>query len=162
MPTFHMTVGRWLIVVAIIAVGLVHVALGVFVFVFVLAGLALLCLAARPINPDSARWAKSYLLTIACLYLPYGWLIVQDYPWNSYHWYWIRLWPVLPGLLGGLLIHPIEETAERMVMAAITVVMIAGFSSLGSLSRSARIGMSAVAFVGSCVLSYVAYSVFVM
>ena len=31
--------------------------------------------------------------------LPYGWLVADDFPWRDYRLGWIKMWPVLPGLV---------------------------------------------------------------
>src|SRR3954452_18627642 len=48
---------------------------------------------------DGDRALSRVALALACLYAPYAWLVLIDHPWDSYRWHWIRMWPVLPGLL---------------------------------------------------------------
>ena len=45
------------------------------------------------------RATARILLVLFCLYAPYAWLVLIDYPWDSYRWQWIKMWPVLPGIL---------------------------------------------------------------
>src|SRR5687767_7585534 len=45
------------------------------------------------------RARTRFILALFCLYAPYSWLVLMDGPWNAYRWYWIRMWPLLPGLL---------------------------------------------------------------
>lgn len=52
-----------------------------------------------------ANWRDALMLTLGCLYLPFSWLLLIDYPWSTYHWQWLAMWPVLPGALVAFLVH---------------------------------------------------------
>lgn len=61
-------------------------------------------------------------LGMTCLYGPYAWLVLMDYPWDSYRWAWIRMWPVLPGMPVHLLpgAHRLPESLGFIVMGLTT------------------------------------------
>src|ERR1700761_7892938 len=73
------------------------------------------------------RWAASYAVTLACVYLPYAWLVLIDYPWNSYRWTWVKLWPILPGLLAGMFFHP-NDAVEFLVDGVATLALVLLFT----------------------------------
>ena len=75
-------------------------------------------------------------LTVACLYLPYAWLLKDGPPWRDYRWYWIKMWPILPGLTGGLVLHPhVSEPVLRVAMGAMAAAVVGLFLYLAARSR---------------------------
>lgn len=112
-------------------------------------------------RPSGPPWAVSYLVTLACLYLPYTWLAVMDAPWDSYRWFWIVMWPILPGFAPGITFHANDAT-KMYVMAVSTVILIALFTWLGSLGRRARIASVTVALIGSGLQSWFALACFLL
>lgn len=44
------------------------------------------------------RWVRSMLLVAVIMYAPHAWLLFIDYPWSEHRWFWLTLWPLLPGL----------------------------------------------------------------
>src|SRR5688500_387968 len=74
-------------------------------------------------------------VTLACLYLPYGWLLVDD-SFSAYRWTWIKIWPILPGLSTFLLIGP-HVTALKLftAMGVMTVLAVTPFVFLAARSR---------------------------
>ncbi len=71
------------------------------------------------LNRYRRRWALPYFVTLACVYLPFSWLVLTGYPWDSYQWGWIKLWPVLPGLPAGFFFHP-NDPVEFFVFGITT------------------------------------------
>jgi hypothetical protein len=66
-------------------------------------------------------------LVLVCLYAPYAWLVLIDYPWNCYRWLWIKLWLVLPGILVLLsrTIHLLPDWMGFLIMGAVICVIVA-------------------------------------
>lgn len=115
----------------------------------------------RP-DRDGRRRPPAWLV-VACVYAPYSWLLVVDLPWNSYQIYWMKLWPVLPGLLVSVLIpglHQQPEEFEFSVMGAVSALVFAG--ACAAARRGGRVaalvlGVVAALSVGN---AWVAYQLF--
>lgn len=112
----------------------------------------------EPIGGGSRRWAVPYLVTLACLYLPFAW-VLGDYPWDDYRWHWIKLWPVLPGLIAGMLVHP-NDSAMLALSGLATFLLIGLFTALGALGRRALVLASVLALSGAVLESMLAYQLF--
>ena len=159
MPRPRITIRQWMIAVVFIAMGLYSVELGVLTVVAALALAAVRCLVKAPDDSPALRWSASYLVTVACLYWPYAWLLLIDYGWNAYRWFWIAMWPVLPGFTAGMVVHP-NETAMRYAMGLATCLLIALFTWLGSFGRRALVASSIVALIGSGLQSGLSYAIY--
>jgi hypothetical protein len=59
---------------------------------------------------------------LIAIYAPYCWLLTMDYPWSSHRWTFIKMWPILPGLLPATLI--MRMNSGMMIVAILTIVMI--------------------------------------
>jgi hypothetical protein len=113
-------------------------------------------------NPSLARrWIV--LFTLLALYLPYAWVFLIDYRWDSYHWYWAKLYPVLPGITPavflGLRILPqwsLPVISGGFTLTFLIVALLAGFR----LGRSKLFVLYAAILVLSCALSFFAYGIF--
>jgi hypothetical protein len=95
--------------------------------------------------------------------VPYSWLLWIDYPWGSYRWFWMKLWPILPGLLPPLLLRPYVGNAQiglylGAIAATLTVV------SVGLLictrSRRAMYISCAIVLAASIGNAWFAYAIF--
>lgn len=106
-----------------------------------------------------SRWAVPYVVTLACVYLPYSWLVLMDYPWNSYRWTWIALWPILPGLPAGMFFHP-NDAVEFFVAGVAALALVLLFTRLGAMGRRSLIAASVVALLLEAEASFVAYQLF--
>lgn len=106
-----------------------------------------------------SRWAVPYGVTLACVYLPYAWLVLIDYPWNSYRWTWVMLWPILPGLLAGIFFHP-NDAVEFFVDGVVALALVLLFTRLGAIGRRSLVVASGVALLLEAVASFVAYQLF--
>src|SRR2546428_10795401 len=74
-------------------------------------------------DPRRAPLCWRLALTVACIYLPYAWLVMDGYPWRDYRLYWIRMWPILPGLTAGRLLPPPPPDAPPFTpVGAMTLV----------------------------------------
>ncbi len=106
------------------------------------------------------RRAMTVVHVALCLYLPFGWLVVSDYPWNSYHLFWLWLLPVLPGFVpGAMLFHP-HDAAEFTAMGVFTVMLLAGLSWLSLQGRQAMLVATCVALAVSVPSAAIAYAAF--
>src|SRR4051812_21435329 len=121
MRRLRMTTRRWMVAVAVVALGLYRPELGMLALVLTLATVAVHCAATRPAGSPPRRTAVSFLVTLACLYTPYLWLVFLNHQWDPYRWYWVRLWPVLPGFAVGLCSGHQNETMMSAIMAVGTV-----------------------------------------
>src|SRR5947208_10240474 len=75
-------------------------------------------------------------LTMACVYLPYAWLVLDGERWHDYRMSWIKMWPILPGLLAGALVIPRGSNAvEFAAMGAMAAVFTGVFLLLAARSR---------------------------
>jgi hypothetical protein len=95
---------------------------------------------------------------VACLYLPFAW-VVWDYPWDDYRWSWIKLWPVLPGLVAGIFVHP-NVDLMGLVSGTTALLLVALFTRLGASGRAALIGVNAIVLIGAGLESWIAYQLF--
>ena len=107
--------------------------------------------------PIHIRWSLAW--TVACLYLPFAWVVLMDYPWNSYHWHWVSMWPVLPGFFAGIPFHP-NDRAMMLAMGAATVVLVGLGTFFGRRSAVWTIAVTFVLLGISIFSSFVAYAVF--
>ncbi len=82
---------------------------------------------------------------LVCVYAPYSWLLWIDYPWNEYRLTWLAQWPLLPGLVPGLLI---SSGVGIMVFAGMfTVAFVVALVLFGTRSRPALV-MAALIAIG--------------
>jgi hypothetical protein len=111
--------------------------------------------------PSPRRWLAAFLTAIAVLYAPFGWLLVIDYPWDHYHFYWLKMWCILPGLLAGLPFHNHDEPlVEFCIMGVATLVLIGLLTLMGSASRAWLVAESTVGLIFAIGTSAVAYRLF--
>src|SRR5690606_2827623 len=96
---------------------------------------------------------------LASLYLPFSWLILMSGPWDSYRWHWIKLWPVLPGLPAGLVLHP-KDHAENLLSGIVTAILIAIVTAMGARSRRALIITNMIALSCASMTSWLAFALF--
>jgi hypothetical protein len=110
-------------------------------------------------NRHRRRGATPYFVTLACVYLPFSWLVLMDYPWDSYRWFWIKLWPILPGLPAGMFFHP-NNSVEFFVCGIATLGLVVLPTSLGAKGRKALILANGLALILAATASFVAYQLF--
>jgi hypothetical protein len=107
----------------------------------------------------------SWPLFLACLYLPYGWILFIDYPWNGYRLLWLKLWVALPGLIPCGLVRVFSTGGEAVgipVMGMSTAVLVAAllFPFRRPRPRSAVLLTSVVVLILSCLNSWLARVIF--
>lgn len=102
------------------------------------------------------------LLVLACLYAPYAWLVLMDYPWDGYRWHRIKMWPVLPGILAhaSQTVHLLPDWIGYLIMAAATAGIVALITILAARSRRSAIIVSVIVGLLSSANSWIAYQLF--
>jgi hypothetical protein len=110
-------------------------------------------------NRYRRRWAVPYFVTLACVYLPFSWLVLTDYPWGDYRWFWIKLWPVLPGLPAGMFFHP-NDSVEFFVSGIVTVGVVVLLTRVGASGRKSLIVTNGIALILAAMDSFIAYQLF--
>ena len=104
--------------------------------------------------------AASACLTIAALYLPQTWILVIDYPWNTYRWNWIvDLGPGLPLFLPFVLLEKNDIFPFHGVYVAMPLLAF-GLYQLGRYSRRLFLLASAMALLLSSVSALFARAYF--
>jgi len=102
------------------------------------------------------------LMVLVCLYAPYVWLVLIDYPWDSYRWLWIKLWLLLPGILVHL-IQAIHLLPDWMgFLGAITFGIVAVSIVLAARSKRSAIIGSIIIGLLSCANSWISYRLFLL
>ena len=92
-------------------------------------------------------------VVLASVYGPQvAWLLMMPGTWSDYRWSWIRMIPILPGLL------PASIARHRWELSETTMMILAGAISLtlvfilwlpASIGRRSRIAVVIVALIGS-------------
>jgi hypothetical protein len=102
------------------------------------------------------------LMVLVCLYAPYTWLVMIDYPWDSYRWLWIKLWLLLPGILVHLVqaIHLLPDWIGFLAMGAVTGGIVAVSTVLAARSKRSAIIVSGIVGLLSCANSWISYLLF--
>jgi hypothetical protein len=157
-PRVRFTVQGMMAAVAVVALALFDTQLTMLLLLGTGAVLAVGSLLAERTGGRPRPWAVPYLVTLACLYLPFAW-VLGDYPWDSYRWHWVKLWPVLPGLVAGLFVHR-NDSAMTLVLGATSVLLVLLFTTLGTSGRKALVVANGLALVGSGLESWLAYQLF--
>jgi hypothetical protein len=117
--------------------------------------------------PDGCRYPEKWQQDItnsATLerVAPYAWLLLIDYPWNSYRRTWVGMWPVLPGLLVHAIraVHQQPERVGYLAMGLVTASIVAPIALVSRRSRRAAMIVSLAVLVLSGVNSWLAYQLF--
>lgn len=108
------------------------------------------------------RWRVSLSLAVvaACLYLPFSWLLVTENNWSDYRLSWLKLWPILPGILpGAFLFHP-HDIAEFTTMGVTTLLLLVGLTWLGSRAWKHLVAAAVIALLISIPSSMAAHSAY--
>jgi hypothetical protein len=121
---------------------------------------AVLSYAGAAPRPAAPLWWR-LSLTLACVYLPYAWLVTDDWPWGDYRWTWVKMWPVLPGLVAGIALIPRTSNAtELAAMAVTTAATLAFFLYLAARSRRWVPIPTLLALALSLFNSWIAYAIY--
>jgi len=145
-----------MIAVAAVACFIADASLATLVLLVAASGVALRTLVCqRVVSAPARRRPTAYLLTLAFLYVPFGW-VLWEWCWDRRQVFWLQLWPVLPGFVAGLFAHP-DDTAMTRIAGGTSLLIIAAFTALGSSGRAALMISSLVALLGACLASYLVY-----
>ncbi len=111
------------------------------------------------------HWWLSLNVMAFAMYAPFGWLLFIDYPWNSYHWLWVRMWPILPGLPATILLRSflrlrLPDWAEMMCMGVFALSLLGLFTWLGTRGKRWLIFTAAAGLALSCCNGWVGYLLF--
>lgn len=98
----------------------------------------------------------SFVVVAACLWWPFSWLILLHGQWTLHRLGWIKLWPVLPGLVAGLWFHQ-RDAVEYSVMGVATLILLAGLTWLGTRSAAALLAAALLALLISTPTSWLLY-----
>jgi hypothetical protein len=96
----------------------------------------------------------------ACLWLPFSWLVLMSGGWDEYRLSWLRMWPILPGLVpGALFFHP-NDAIEFSVMGATTLMIVSSLIWLGCRGRISLLAAVTIALMISMPTSHIAYAMY--
>lgn len=111
-----------------------------------------------------ARWTWACLASAAAVYLPFTWVFWIDYPWTDYRWLWVKLFPVLPGLLPSRLLlgHSAPEWLLFTLAGLITAAVVAIAARLAMRSRAWLAGVVAALLAASIPCAYGSFMAFRM
>jgi hypothetical protein len=102
------------------------------------------------------------VLVLVCLYAPYAWLVLIDYPWDGYRWLWIKMWLMLPGILVLLNrgIHLLPDWAGFLIMGLVACGIVALSTFLAARSKRSAIIVSIIVGLVSSANSWISYRLF--
>jgi len=118
---------------------------------------------------EQAKLSRRSIILVALLivYGPYCWLLLMDYPWNSYRLLLLKMWLLLPGVVSyfimlkfvpeAWLLH--RTDASLYIFATLFTVIILTVVIVSLLRIRRGFWLLAVGiFVLSCVFGFLAYS----
>ena len=106
---------------------------------------------------------RSLAVTLPCVYLPYAWLLFTDYPWSSYRWHWVAMWPGLPALFPTqFLLGRFSGAVEMAGMGVLAAVLVSTVVYLCSRSTHWLIAVAAIVLTLSSLNSFGAWHAFRM
>ena len=75
-----------------------------------------------------SRWRRSIIATAILLWGPQTWVILMPGAWHGYRLSWIKMFPILPGLLPSLLVRRFGSDSDALmfVVATIITLLLAG------------------------------------
>ncbi len=102
------------------------------------------------------------LMALVCLYAPYSWLVLIDVPWDGYRWHWIKMWPVLPGILAhaSQTIHLLPDWIGFLIMGVVTAGIVALITMLAARGKRSALIVSIIVGLLSCANSWISYRLF--
>jgi hypothetical protein len=98
-------------------------------------------------------------VTIVVLYLPFSWILLIHHPWDGYRLFWLKLWIILPGFLGGIPFHP-KDVIEFTAMGITTLLLIGLLTWIGSRNRIWLVVAGVLGLALEVFTSLSAYAVF--
>lgn len=105
----------------------------------------------------------SFVVLLLAFYGPYSWVFFIEYPWNSYHWSWVWMFPGLPMLLPTALVLDHRGDDLAVIIACITAPLL--LLLLWRLTRRRWLALACVAapllFVSS-ILAWILWGLYLM
>ncbi|MEM8738001.1 MAG: hypothetical protein AAGG38_05930 [Planctomycetota bacterium] len=113
-----------------------------------------------PSKPSSLKRISLAAVWVgAAMWLPFAWVVLMDYSWDSYRMTWVRMWTVLPGIYVGFFFHPNESQMMTMMLLT-TVAMFGSLVWLGSRGPRRLVAAVVIALCICVPESLGAYSLF--
>lgn len=107
------------------------------------------------------RGLLTFAAVFIALYAPFAWLLYLDFTTNNYHFQWLCLWPVLPGLVAGLPFKAWYDDPGLIVASgAATLLCLALLTLVGTRYRSGLVIAVVVASVISIPTSFLSWWLF--
>lgn len=106
------------------------------------------------------RVQLSLALVCVSLYGPFGWILTVGEPWSDYRWFWLKRWPVLPGILPSAWLLHGRERLELLAMGLVTTLLMIGLTWLGSRGRVSLVVSTLLALLVSVPSAMGAYHAF--
>ncbi len=104
------------------------------------------------------RWLSSVGTVVICLYAPFSWVLWINYPRIS--WFWLRLWPILPGFVPGMLSSYPDRILMFPTMGLAALVLLVALTWLGARGRVPLAVAAIVALMISMPSAWIAYRAF--
>ncbi len=123
-------------------------------------------------KPNRVRLRISLAVILVCVYTPYSWVLWIDYPWSDYRWLWIKMWPILPGVVPAVLLRVALQRFFKMddalavegslfvVAGVFAIALIAALIWLGMRSRRSLAAAVVLAVIVSVPCAFFAYALF--
>ncbi len=110
-------------------------------------------------------WLLALAIMAFAMYAPFSWLLFIDYPWNDYHWLWLRMWPILPGLPATILLRfvthdRLPDWGEFVCMGIFAFAALLLFAWLGTRGKWWLIMTAIIVLALSCYNGWVGYMLF--
>ena len=113
------------------------------------------------VGVHARRIISAFAIVFFALYAPFAWLLQLNFTTNSYHFHWLCLWPVLPGLVVGIPLKPYYDDSGFIAGSGIaTVVLLLILTYVGVQFRFGLLFSVAAALVISIPTSIVSYWLF--
>ncbi len=107
------------------------------------------------------RVLRAFALVCFGLYTPFAWLLQLDFTTNAYHFHWLCMWPILPGLVAGMPLKRDYDDLGLLVGSGIaTVVLLFILTCVGVRARLGLLFAVAAGLVISIPTSIVSYWLF--
>ncbi len=107
-----------------------------------------------------SRIAYAAAIIVGCLWLPFSWLLLMSGGWSDYRMSWLKMWPILPGLVpGAYFFHP-RDAIEFPAMGVTTIILSSGLIWLACRGRKWLIAAAGIALLISIPSACIAYALY--
>lgn len=118
-------------------------------------------------SPDSGRLRRRLAaagVVLASLYGPQAaWLLMMPGTWNEHRWTWIRMIPVLPGLLPAAVIERrwnLSDAAMIVVAALVSFLMALALWVPSTIGRRSRLLVGCLTVIASSLYAFLLHAAF--